>query len=161
MAASWSGLIAQLEAAIETTWSDTKPPRGGGNWEADKIEREDFDRVHSDRGALKAPYAVIEFGEAQPAPGAPITAKVYELPVVLHYFARVEASSDGDARVRLQLEAMEDYLLPGSALTTAYPVMGCDGFLMGPAHPANERFLAADLPWAAGAITFRVWIGDS
>lgn len=163
MAASWSGLQAALEAAVYTIWPQVKPGAGGaGIWNADRIERMDFDKVHAPSGTLKYPYAVIELGEATPAADAPITAKVVDVPVTLHYITRVEEGGaiSGEATVRDRLEAMEDYL-QATGLGNSYPVMEGATFTLPPRHSANQAFLDANLPWVAGSVTVTVWVGES
>jgi hypothetical protein len=161
MAASWSGLQSALEAAIAATWSQVKPPSGGGIWNADRVARIDFDKVHAPSGTLKYPYAVIEMGDAPPAGAAPITAKVAAVEVTLHYLTRVEegGSVAGEATLRDRLEAMEDYL-QGTGLGS-YPVMEGTTFTLPDRHPANLIFRQSDLPWLAGAVTVTVWVGES
>lgn len=161
MAANWTGFESALETAAYTVWTATNPAAGGGGiWEADSVEREDFDQVTAPAGHAQSPYCVIEMGEATPAEGAPITAKIYQVLVTFHYVTRIDLNGQGAALVRPQLEAMEDYLL-GTGLTDNYAVLAVEGFSLPPGHPANEAFIAADLPWCAGSVTARCWVGES
>jgi len=163
MAASWSGLQTALESAIAATWTQVRPGSGGGGiYNADRIARMDFDRVHAPGGTLKYPYAVIELGDAPPAADAPITSKVAAVAVTLHYMTRLEegGSVAGEATLRTRLEAMEDYL-QATGLGTGYPVMEGTTFTLPDRHPANLIFRSASLPWLAGAVTVTVWVGES
>ncbi len=161
MAANWTGFESALEVAAYTIWTATNPLSGGGGiWEADAIEREDFDQVTAPAGHAQSPYCVIEYGDATPAEGAPITGKIYQVLVTWHYVTRIDAAGAGASLVRTQLELMEDYLL-ATGLGNDYAVLAVEGFALPPGHPANEAFIAADLPWCAGSVTARCWVGES
>lgn len=161
MAANWAGFKTALDAAVAANWTAVKPSEGGaGIWESDVIERMDFDRIHAKGGQMRGAYAVLEYGEATPAQGAPITSKIYDVETTFHYFTPVGTAGAGAATVRSQLEAMETYLL-ATGLGNNYAVLEVTAFTLPAAHPANEIFLHGEMPWCAGSITARCWVGES
>jgi hypothetical protein len=153
--------MAALEAAVAANWTAVKPAQGGaGIWESDVIERMDFDRIHAPGGQMRGAYAVLEYGEGLPAEGSPITAKIYSVETTLHLFTPIGIAGAGQIALRTQLEAMETYLL-ATGLGNSYSVQAVTAFTLPPRHPANELFLQGNLPWVAGSVTARCWVGES
>jgi len=160
MAFSWGGFHAALALAIYTTWPDTRPPLGGGILEVvEQAGRLDFDTLTSDRGQVKSPYAVIEYGKATRADHA-ITNRAYDLGVTIHRVQKLNSAGLGAAAIRSNLEALQDYL-DTTGLSDGSAVWEVSELDWSAEHPANARFLDADLPWIAGSLVVACLVGET
>jgi hypothetical protein len=160
MAFSWSGFHTALCAAVYTTWADIKPPLGGGILEVvEQAGRLDFDRLVVSGGQLRTPYAVLDYGKATTADHA-ITNRAYDVNVTIHRVQKLDSSGFGAAAIRSSLEALQDYL-DTTGLSDGSAVWEVSELDWSAEHPANARFLDADLPWIAGSLVVACLVGET
>ena len=157
MAFSWQGLYTALETAVKTAWPEVRQDNGGGGvWEADRTARIDFERLP---GLLNPPAAVIAWGEIAPAE-SPITAKAYDARMHFLYLTDLNPVNGID-KVRLQLDALEVYLLGTGLAGTDASVLAVEGYDWSPSHEVNQKILELGLPLVAGVLTATIFAGES
>jgi hypothetical protein len=152
VAFDWDVLMQAVEGALVAAWPEIKPPLGGGVMEAERAGRLDFE-------GRETPYAVMEFVGALPDRTEPITGRLYDAFVELHYITRREQGLVGLKEIRNRLDVLDSYLFVTGVPTVDYRITALLDW--GSTYDGLVRFIGSEASYVGGSLTALFVCGEA